>query len=361
MTSTIKPEPLTSAGEHEHGLDASPTCCYEWQARQSSAPGQPLLPPYAAIIDATSNCNSRCAYCDYWRQESTDEMSDQVITRTLEELASLGVPRLCFSGGEPLLRPSLLHLVERASDSGINVWINTNGILLNRRMAHDLVAAGLKYFLLSLDSLDPGTYKAHRGVSLDLAQRAFESARAVIGGRHDTRLALVCVLSRLNLDLLLPLVDLCVQQGLRFILEPYNPRAADRGGDDDMLLVREAEREHLSEVIASLIQLRSQHSKLIVNSEEYLAAIPSYVLDGRVPEGFQCLVGWTTINVHSHGEVKPCQHFRSVGNVRRQSLRDIWYSEGYARARLSARDLRCPGCWTCGHIDVLRAAPVLEG
>jgi len=338
-----------------------PTALYDWQAKRLASALGPIVPPFAAIIDVTSWCNSRCTYCKCWLEEPGEEMTDDEIERVLQELAQLGVPRVCFSGGEPLLRDTLPKLVKHASQLGIAPWVNTNGILLTPQMAKDLVSAGLKYFLLSVDALDPAIYKAHRGVNFTVVPWATRAIAAAIKDHSDTRAALVCVLSRLNLDGIEPLANFCIEQGFRLIIEPYNPRAANRGGDDDALLIREGDRAYLQGVIETLLHLRAQHPKIIVNSKEYLRAIPAFVLDGDMPPDFQCLVGWTTINVHSQGEVKPCQHFCTIGNIRQQNLLDIWHSDIYRQARIAARDLQCIRCWTCGHVDMLVAAPVLEG
>ena len=61
----------------------------------------------------------------------------------ISDLAAWGVPRLLFSGGEPLMREDLLELVAYARERGIQPSLLTNGTLLSRERAAELKRAGL--------------------------------------------------------------------------------------------------------------------------------------------------------------------------------------------------------------------------
>jgi cyclic pyranopterin phosphate synthase len=74
------------------------------------------------------------------------------------------VTKLRITGGEPLLRPGLTDLIgDLTSLPGIeDVALTTNGVLLAQQAA-GLRAAGLRRVTVSLDSLDPDTFKTMAG------------------------------------------------------------------------------------------------------------------------------------------------------------------------------------------------------
>lgn len=87
---------------------------------------------------------------------------------TLEEIAHLarifaqiGMRKVRITGGEPLIRRNLEHLVEMVSaiDGVDDISLTTNGSMLTARRAIDLKAAGLRRLTVSLDALDDETFK----------------------------------------------------------------------------------------------------------------------------------------------------------------------------------------------------------
>ena len=67
----------------------------------------------------------------------------------------------------------------------------------------------------------------------------------------------------------------------------------------------------------------------IDNDWEYLEGFPDYLIYRRLPQGTKCTAGFTTISIDVDLNVKSCWPMKPVGNLRTQSLTDIWYSEIY--------------------------------
>lgn len=107
-------------------------------------------------IAVTSACNLRCTYCLKEDAPTQTQQLDVVETsKLIALLAGMGVRKIRFTGGEPLLHPSIPELVRIAKATpGIDtVCITTNGVLLDRQL-DALVEAGLDGVNLSLDTLD---------------------------------------------------------------------------------------------------------------------------------------------------------------------------------------------------------------
>jgi cyclic pyranopterin phosphate synthase len=123
-------------------------------------------------ISVTDRCNFRCSYC--MPKEVFDNqhtflpqsalLSFEEITRVARLFADAGVRKLRLTGGEPLLRKNLDHLVEmlaalRTPDgAALDLTLTTNGSLLARKAAA-LKAAGLKRVTVSLDAIDDAVFR----------------------------------------------------------------------------------------------------------------------------------------------------------------------------------------------------------
>ena len=115
-------------------------------------------------ISVTDRCNLRCSYCmpdGYLGGEKHEDiLSYEEIGAIAEALAGLGVRKFRLTGGEPLVRRELPVLVRMlAALPGVeDVALSTNAVLL-RAQAPALAAAGLSRVNVSLDTLDPATFR----------------------------------------------------------------------------------------------------------------------------------------------------------------------------------------------------------
>lgn len=114
-------------------------------------------------IAVTDGCNLRCVYCmpehGVKLLKREERLRTEEILRIGRVAAGLGVHKIRFTGGEPLIRGDIVELVEEtAKTSGIrSVHLTTNGVLL-ARFAAPLRSAGLHGLNVSLDTLDPARF-----------------------------------------------------------------------------------------------------------------------------------------------------------------------------------------------------------
>jgi MoaA/NifB/PqqE/SkfB family radical SAM enzyme len=100
-------------------------------------------------IELTTRCTNECSHC-FARagRINSPELSFDAAQEIVGEGLSIGFRHLHLTGGEPLLWPRLISLLERAVTSGYEtVFINTNGALLVPEMARRLAGFGDRLFL----------------------------------------------------------------------------------------------------------------------------------------------------------------------------------------------------------------------
>jgi len=117
-------------------------------------------------VSLTDRCNLRCTYCMpeeglQWLAKPELLTDDEIVRMVRIAVTDLGVKDVRFTGGEPLLRPGLVGIVERcaALEPRPKISLTTNGIGLGRTAAalHD---AGLDRVNVSLDTLRPEVFQA---------------------------------------------------------------------------------------------------------------------------------------------------------------------------------------------------------
>ena len=186
-------------------------------------------------MSLTDRCNLRCTYCmpaDGLAWLPTPEvLTDAEVVRLVGvAVGLLGVRKVRFTGGEPLLRRGLAGIIAGAAamrtDEGVapELSLTTNGIGLDRRIT-ELAAAGLNRVNVSLDSLDRERYATlARRDRLDDVLDGLAAADAA--GLHPVKVNAV-VMRGVNEPDVVPLVEFCLQRGyqLRFIEQmPIGPQ-----------------------------------------------------------------------------------------------------------------------------------------
>ena len=134
------------------------------EGSQVEAPLPPLQDKFGRTFDyvriaVTEKCNLRCTYC--MPEEGVDfQKRDKILTseevlRVIGVLGRMGIKKVRYTGGEPLIRKDIVDLVAGAvATPGIKaVHLTTNGLLFDR-YAQKLRDAGLTGVNISLDTLE---------------------------------------------------------------------------------------------------------------------------------------------------------------------------------------------------------------
>jgi len=126
------------------------------QANGSMALARAAKPPGPVVIwNLIRRCNLTCKHCyalsadhDYEGELDTSE-----VFGVMDDLKAYKVPVLILSGGEPLMRPDLFEIADRAKAMRFYVGLSTNGTLIDETMADRVAATGFDYVGISLDGL----------------------------------------------------------------------------------------------------------------------------------------------------------------------------------------------------------------
>lgn len=284
---------------------------------------------FSVLVELTYRCNLDCFFCYNDLRLRGEPLSRAEYFGFFDDLRAMEVLNLTLSGGEPLAHPDFLALGARARELGFVVRIKSNGHALRGELARRV-----------RDEVDPFLVE----VSLHGATAATHDRQTRVPGSFDRLLANLAELARLGLRVKLNstltrwneseiegMFAIADSLGLPLQVDPEVTPRDD--GDREPLEVAPSR-----EGVLRLFRLQFARGRAREG-----AAGPSAVEvarggdDGTVPVPLHkhCGAGSSGIAVDPYGNVYPCvQWRRPVGNLHRQSIREIWQgSAGLADVR----------------------------
>ena len=318
----------------------------------------------------TRSCNLNCLNCLYDSRSRRygSELSTAEGMALIGDLGGVGVPRLLFAGGEPLMRADLLKLVAYTRERGIKPTLLTNGTLLSPTLAAGLKRAGLHSVSILLEGIGREVDR-HRGApgAFNAVLEGCENCEAV-----GLPVALRIPLNRWNYPELAGILDFIERRQIRhavFAHLVYTGRG-NRPEDDlthdqkrcalDLILDRAedlhrrgvginlATDENHADGIYLFLQLARRNPQSAAAAYRWLQGYGAHVQGAGVG-----LAG-----IDSVGDVHPDAYWANYtfGNVRETSFREIWEKSADVllrglRDRLPLLKGRCGNCrWkqTCG-------------
>jgi radical SAM protein with 4Fe4S-binding SPASM domain len=293
----------------------------------------------------TSQCAMSCPHCLADGGTGHEAMSLRDAAGLIEQVAEMDVPEFVLTGGEPLAAPQLPEVIRLLRRHRVRWSLNT-AIAPSSRLRKDIEKWPPSFVAVSVDG-PPEVHDAFRGCAgaFDQAMQSIAYFRELIDGD----VAAGTSVTRVNFPHLHTLTGIVVSSGATswglHLLIPEG-RAAWR---KDLFLSRQQLRYLLQFCAAK----RNVLPVTIADEMGYCGHWEALIRD----EPFYCGAGRAGCVVLHDGEVVPCttqDRTTSAGNVRRQSLRELWLN-GFAQQRgwsPRGRCLRCDyaagcqgGCW----------------
>jgi MoaA/NifB/PqqE/SkfB family radical SAM enzyme len=221
------------------------------QGRSAEEYGAPLFLAW----QLTNRCGARCiACCEESGPDKAwhDELRRDEALELAREIAAFGIPYVAFGGGEPLGVPHCWEILERLSEAGVALKLETDGSHIDDAAADRLAALGVQCVQISVDGATAATHERVRpGSSFVAAIAAIE--RLSSRGRPPQ---FVFVPNRFNLHEIVAAYDLAADLGCAtFVTGPMMQigRAAAAWGrigcsDEDWRRAVDALRERASSI-----------------------------------------------------------------------------------------------------------------
>ncbi len=277
---------------------------------------QPPSAPYRMDLALTYRCNNDCPHCYNARPRTFPELPTDAWKAVLERLWEVGVPHICFTGGEATLRDDLPELIRHAQHLGQITGLLTNGRrLADRRFVERLVQAGLDHVQITLESHDPEIHDemvACRGAW----QQTVQGIRNALAARLYvmTNTTLLSCNAPTILETVRFLDDLGVRTvGLNALIRAGRGTAVDTGLPESAL----------PSLLAAVRRETDQRGmRLIWYTPTQYCHFDPVLLELGVKA---CTAARYNMCVEPDGSVIPCQsYYESVGNILQDPWPAIW-------------------------------------
>lgn len=301
------------------------------------------VPQQSFVFECTQACNHDCLYCyNVWRAGTEYPRGQLPTLQTLDILDKMiqqtGASLVSLSGGEPLLRPDILQIVDHLLPR-VAVNLLTNGSRLDEEMIHHLASREISLFEIPLLSFDRPVHDRLCGMA-----GAFDRVTLAIGGLKAAgrRVVGVFVATSLNLPAWRQTAELAVALGVDGIMfNRFNPGGASLRH----VAALQATPQRLAEALDVAQQIIEDYGVPISCS----IPMPPCLFDrARWPKlnfGF-CSAGTERAyyTLDPLGNVRPCNHSPTIlGNIQSQSFDEMTRCQTMARFA-SARPAFCGGC-----------------
>jgi len=273
-------------------------------------------------------CNVKCRYCEYWRlPKYKDEMSIEEWQKALLSIKSfVGTFSISFSGGEPFIKPGFVDLMKFCHENGIHAGVTTNGSTLTKKNAAKFVEAHPWNLNVSVDAPFAELHDYLRGWP-GLFQKLSDGINHVREERDKQKLDFPIIIKptigKKNYKYLPDMVEWVKEVGATTL----NFQPMDRWTPEtyDELWIDEDEHDELQQVADTMIKLKRQ-GEPIMNSELVISLlVPHFRELSAPPETMPCRVGLRDFFIRTNGDIEVCFFYPSIGNIKENSAREIWY------------------------------------
>ena len=272
--------------------------------------------PISISIEPTTACNLRCPECPSGLRSftrPTGNLKQDLFTRVIDELAPDLWALTFYFQGEPYINPGFLDMVRHAHGKGIYTATSTNAHFLDEAKAEATVRSGLSRLIISLDGTDQDTYAQYR-IEGTLS-KVIEGAERVVKWKRRLKRRTPHVVFQF----------LVVRPNEHQI--PEARALAKRIGVDDLWLktaqIYDPKDDH------PLIPTQDKYARYRRNTNGVWEV--KNALDDR------CWKMWHSCVITWDGRVVPCCFDKDahyvLGDLRKQSFREIWHSAAYDEFR----------------------------
>lgn len=294
-----------------------------------------LAKPTRIIFCTTLRCNIRCQQCAIWRLPKDEELTAEEWKKVIYDLRQwLGPYRVQLAGGEIFVRKDTIEIVKFATENNVLTGLVSNGTMITKSLAEEIVGSGLGYIHISLDGIKEETHDFIRGIP-GLYKKTTAGIDYLLEAAKGSGMSIcvATVIMKHNMHELVDLVKWVEEKGINGII--FNPLGPTIDSDPDWYKKTPLWFDNLSEinkVLDNLIELKKNSAK-ILNPPEQFEEMKKYFERPYLLMRDNCMVGITNLSISCDGNIHTCYKMPPLGNVRETTAQEAWNSEKAADIR----------------------------
>ncbi len=297
-----------------------------------------------ANIELTNQCNWRCKHC-YIDDYSKKGLSYERVCGLLNELKSIGINELLFTGGEVFCRKDILDIIKTARDLGFVVNIFSNISLLNEDMIGKLKYYNVSAVSCTVFSLKEKTHDSITGVEGSLS-KTLKNLNLLI--KLGVNVEVKTIILNDNYNDYEEVHDYFSRQGISF---RSTALISPKVNGDSVSKKCELSYDRVKQLIGKIDKLNDINLEHGFDLDDYMCHEPRY-----------------SISIGASGEIYPCLNFRMVIGHVDDGIMNVWDSDRLKYIQnLKNKDLKkccsCPernNCIRCAGTAYLENNDILD-
>jgi len=296
--------------------------------------------PIEIMISLTNGCNSRCKFCygKFMGQKSEFLRQDMNITdiyRLIDDCKELGVKSIVLMGnGENTLHKKFYEIVKYIKDSGLDIGMATNGILIKDKNMKTILDC-FTWVRISVCASNRELYKKIHGV--DKFDLVIENISKLIKLKKDknykTTIGIQMVVINENKENIYNTASLSKKLGVDYFVAKPSADTPNRDMKVDYSIYR-----GIDDQIKMSYTLQDETFDVVIKEEKFK-------LEGK--HDYKCCLATPfSISIDTNGDVVPCGHLLGyrkeefvMGNIRTESFKDILNSDKYKKVQEKVKTL----------------------
>ncbi|TFH02946.1 MAG: radical SAM protein [Candidatus Thorarchaeota archaeon] len=272
-------------------------------------------------IQITSRCNHNCGHCfaSSNNERVSEELSDDVFLRVIDQINREELNAISITGGEPLIRPKLVFkILEQLRNHPATKTLNTNGWFLTKSLATRLKEAGLNITQISLDSSIEHKHDSFRELK-GSHKRALKAIENSVQAGLETHVR--TTITSFNYDEMPAILEMSLKKGAdRLVVKPLI--SSGRGSLSCEPLSSEQHRNG----VADLMNQIRVDPNLTPNHVQFLTPCFPFLVDQEYAKYSEpCECGKSLVFIAFNGDVQPCGYAHlTLGNLLETSLENLW-------------------------------------
>lgn len=322
--------------------------------------------PLTVDILVTRKCDLYCWMCA-WKESGASadkghggEMTTGQIRDVIAGVAKYR-PVIHLGGGEPFLRPDIREIVAAVKAGGMRCMITTSGHAAGSDAIRSVMAKGLDGIIFSLYGWG-ALHDKVTGVPGSFERAAGNIRSALAAREKKTRIFVSTLPLPENLEHLGELVGKVREMGvdgvkmehLNFVTRAEYGTAAQKEGARGFLPFTHVREDHFGvdfagRLVAACRRLEREFGGYVFIKPYLSEAEMRKWYSSSIRRYYKCFFITHSALVNYNGDILPCHFFpgRVLGNVRNDSMADVWRSEVYDRTRTAVAEIRPAICGRC--------------
>ncbi len=263
--------------------------------------------PLYVYLELNNSCNLRCKFCSL-SQKGDKNIDLKMAKKILKELKDNGIYDVYYTGGEPLLYPDFVELVNYAYELGMRQTLLTNGILLNK------YRNTLKKILCVCVSLH-GSKQTHNkltnSICYDKVLTNIESIKKIT----NVKINCTIISDNQNIEEMISVLEYGKKNNIPVSFAKYNNIGE---GKENQCYI------NVNEFVKNLDSLKKIGYDFSIND----CLAPCTIDDKYLYLTHGCGAGYLFCSIDYDGNVKICPSSSNfIGNINKSNLNKIWHQK----------------------------------